>query len=269
MRGSLVRPHVQVEVGDASLPLLLLRRQAIERFRRDRRPQDDGYRLVTLRMDEIRETVLGMCRRARRLQTVTTWVEDTASLAAGDAQNRALVASTSLDMTSYWDAGTLTPEMIRLLADSTSLNYHVGYGPTQMKLFDQHEVLVPGIEEGEACHLLVLRGAPAVRAAMGYLAAVRRSSVPAAALTDPGEVSLTPRQHDVARLLADGLRDIDAAASLGVSVRTFRTEVARLLDRLGCETRFAAGVRYSLFVDPPSTVTRRAGAVAVDQVGKT
>ena len=30
-------------------------------------------------------------------------------------------------------------------------------------------------------------------------------------------------------------------------------EVGRLLDRLGCETRFAAGVRYSLFVDPPTT----------------
>ena len=35
-----------------------------------------------------------------------------------------------------------------------------------------------------------------------------------------------------------------------------RREVQELLVRLGCETRFAAGVRYSLFVDPPSTVDR-------------
>jgi DNA-binding CsgD family transcriptional regulator len=249
----LVRPHVQVEVGDASLPLLLLRRQALERWRRTRRAEGEDYRLLTLPPQEIRDTVLELCRTAHRLQTVTTWVDSVASLASGDAQNRAFKRETGADMTSYYDAGALTPEMIRLLADSTSMSYHVGYGPTQMKLFDQREVLVPGHDAGEAKHLLLLRGAPAVRAAMGYLGAVRRSSVPAGALTDPGEVSLTPRQHDVARLLADGLRDADAAASLGVSVRTFRTEVARLLDRLGCETRFAAGVRYSLFVDPPPT----------------
>lgn len=253
MRGSLVRPHVQVEVGDASLPLLLLRRQAIERWQRTGRPEGEDYRVLTLRPAEVREAVLGMCERARRLQSVTTWVHGAEMVIASNAQNRSLVARTGLDMTSYWDAGTLTPESIRLLADS-GLNYHVGYGPNQMKLFDDREVLVPGLEVGDDRHLLILRGVPAVRSAMGYLAAVRRSSVPAAALTDPGEVGLTPRQHDVARLLADGLRDADAAASLGVSVRTFRTEVARLLDRLGCETRFAAGVRYSLFVDPPSTL---------------
>lgn len=247
----LVRPPVQVEVGDASLPLLLLRRQALERWRRTGRTEGGDYRVVALRAEEIRDAVLDLCRGAHRLQTVTTWVDSVGMLAAGDAQNRAFVAETGADMTSYWDAGTLTPEMIRLLADSTGLSYHVGYGPTQMKLFDQREVLVPGHDAGETKFLLLLRGAPAVRAAAGYLAAVRRSSVPAATLTDPGEVSLTPRQHDVARLLAEGLRDADAAARLGVSVRTFRTEVARLLDRLGCETRFAAGVRYSLFVAPP------------------
>jgi DNA-binding CsgD family transcriptional regulator len=245
---------VQVEVGDASLPLLLMRRQAIERWRRTGHAEGEDYRVLTCRPDEVRDTVLGICERARRLQSVTTWVDSAEMVAAANAQNRAFVERTGIDMTSYWDAGTLTPESIRMLADS-GLNYHVGYGPNQMKLFDDKEVLVPGLEVGEERHLLVLRGVPAVRAAMGYLGAVRRSSVPAAALIDPGEIRLTPRQHDVARLLADGLRDVDAAASLGLSVRTFRTEVARLLDRLGCETRFAAGVRYSLFVDPPPTVT--------------
>lgn len=251
MRGMLVRPHVQVEVGDASLPLLVLRRQALERWRRSGRDVGEDYRVVRVGSGQVWTTVLDLCRSAHRLQTVTTWVDSTATLAASDAQNRAFVAATGADMTSYWDAGALTPEMIRILADSTDMSYHVGYGPTQMKLFDQREVLLPGEGDGALTCLLLLRGAPAIRAARGYLAAVRRSSVPAGALTDPGEVSLTPRQHDVARLMADGFRDQDAAASLGVSVRTFRTEVARLLDRLGCETRFAAGVRYSLFVDRP------------------
>lgn len=256
MRGMLVRPHVQVEVGDASLPLLLIRRQALERWRRSGSDTGDDYRVLRLDPSQIRDAVLDLCRGATRLQAVTTWVDSIASLAAGDAQNRAFVAETGAEMTSYFDAGALTPEMIRLLADSCGMSYHVGYGPTQMKMFDQREVLVPGHDSDEVKYLLLLRGVPAVRAAMGYLAAVRRSSVPVGALTDPGEVSLTPRQHDVARLLADGLRDVDAAASLGISVRTFRAEVARLLDRLGCETRFAAGVRYSLFVDPPSIAPR-------------
>lgn len=254
MRHQLVRPHVQVEVADASLPVMLLRRKALDQWQRTGRHESDDYRVLTRLGPQVRDTVLDLCRTARRLQTVTTWVEGTAALAAGDAQNRAFVAETGADMTSYWDAGSMTPEMVRLLADSSQMSYHVGHGPMQMKLLDDREVLVAGHEAGEVKHLLLLRGVPAVRATLGYLAAVRRSSVPVGALTDPGEVSLTPRQHDVARLLADGLRDADAAASLGVSVRTFRTEVARLLDRLGCETRFAAGVRYSLFVDgPPRT----------------
>lgn len=246
----LIRPHVQVEVSDASLPLMLLRRQALERWQRSGQPETESYRVLSRRAEEVRDTVLDLCREAHRLETVTTWVESAAALAVGDAQNRAYVAETGAEMTSYWDAGSMTPEMVRILADS-DLSYHVGHGPVQLKLLDRHEVLVAGHEADEVKHLLVLRGAPAVRAALGYLGAVRRSSVPAGALTDPGEVSLTPRQHDVARLLTDGLRDADAAAELGVSVRTFRTEVARLLDRLGCETRFAAGVRYSLFVDRP------------------
>lgn len=251
MRGMLVRPHVQVEVADAALPVMLLRRQALECWQRTGQLETEGYRVLSRPATEVRDTVLGLCRGVHRLETVTLWVDSMAALAAGDAQNRAYVAETGADMTSYWDAGSMTPEMVRLLADSTGMSYHVGHGPMQLKLLDRREVLVAGLEAGEVRHLLLLRGVPAVRATLGYLAAVRRSSVPAAALTDPGAISLTPRQHDVARLLTDGLRDADAAASLGVSVRTFRTEVARLLDRLGCDTRFAAGVRYSLFVDRP------------------
>lgn len=250
MRALLVRPHVQVEVSDASLPLMLLRRQALERWQRTGAQETESHRILSRRAPDVRETVLDLCRGAHRLETVTTWVESVTYLARGDAQNRAFVAETGAEMTSYWDAGSMTPEMVRVLADS-DLSYHVGHGPVQLKLLDRREVLVAGHEVDDLKHLLVLRGAPAVRAALSYLAAVRRSSVPAAALTDPGEVGLTPRQHDVARLLTDGLRDADAAAALGVSVRTFRTEVARLLDRLGCETRFAAGVRYALFVDRP------------------
>ena len=58
---------------------------------------------------------------------------------------------------------------------------------------------------------------------------------------------LTPRQRQVVALMATGTGDEAIAASLGVSVRTVRSDIAALLDVLGVKTRFAAGVRLQLW----------------------
>ena len=58
---------------------------------------------------------------------------------------------------------------------------------------------------------------------------------------------LTPRQRQVVALMSTGLGDEAIAETLGVSVRTVRSDVAVLLDALGVRTRFAAGVRLQLW----------------------
>ncbi|WP_223297368.1 helix-turn-helix domain-containing protein [Catenulispora acidiphila] len=53
---------------------------------------------------------------------------------------------------------------------------------------------------------------------------------------------LSPTDRHLLRLLADGLTDEAAAKRLGISARTVRRIMADLMDRLGAESRFEAGV---------------------------
>jgi PAS domain S-box-containing protein len=54
------------------------------------------------------------------------------------------------------------------------------------------------------------------------------------------EPSLTPRQHEVLRLLADGASTEEVAAALGLSEETVRNHIRQLLRRLGVHSRLAA-----------------------------
>jgi DNA-binding CsgD family transcriptional regulator len=51
---------------------------------------------------------------------------------------------------------------------------------------------------------------------------------------------LSPREHDVLGWLVAGARNDAIAHALGVSVNTVRTHVARILDKLGVDSRFEA-----------------------------
>ena len=59
--------------------------------------------------------------------------------------------------------------------------------------------------------------------------------------------TLTSRQQQVVALLLSDLADEAVAASLGVSVRTVRSDVAAILAALGVKSRFAAGARLQLW----------------------
>lgn len=59
--------------------------------------------------------------------------------------------------------------------------------------------------------------------------------------TTPAELTATDRS--LLRLLADGLTDDAAGKRLGISARTVRRIMADLMDRLGAESRFEAGVQ--------------------------
>lgn len=50
-------------------------------------------------------------------------------------------------------------------------------------------------------------------------------------------MSLTPRQNDVLRLLAEGLRDAEIAAELGVNVETVKTHLKKARRALGARNR--------------------------------
>jgi DNA-binding NarL/FixJ family response regulator len=61
---------------------------------------------------------------------------------------------------------------------------------------------------------------------------------------DPELASLTAREAEVLRLLADGLTDREIAGSLTVSPRTVETHVSSVLHKLGARNRAEAARRY-------------------------
>ena len=71
-----------------------------------------------------------------------------------------------------------------------------------------------------------------------------RRSVPITDLDDHDVEGLSQREHDVLRLLADGLTDREIAAALTISVRTVETHVSNVLHKLGARNRAEAARRY-------------------------
>ena len=61
---------------------------------------------------------------------------------------------------------------------------------------------------------------------------------------DPELESLSPREHEVIRMLADGLTDRDIADALTISPRTVETHVSSIIHKLGARNRSEAARRY-------------------------
>lgn len=72
-------------------------------------------------------------------------------------------------------------------------------------------------------------------------------------------MELSDRQHRVLQLLADGVRTVDIAAALGISVSTLRNQLRGLLVRLGAHSQLEAvaiGRRRGLLNDSASSRDR-------------
>ena len=74
----------------------------------------------------------------------------------------------------------------------------------------------------------------------GYLKNVKNPTE-----TEPGASRITPRQRDILRLLAEGKTSSEAAAALGMSVKTAETHRAALMKRLNCHS-ITDLVRYAV-----------------------
>ncbi len=157
---------------------------------------------------------------------------------AGLPLNRHLIEG-GLHLTTVYDLGGFDARAGLLIGNETLGTYLQGLAPIQMTIVDGRYVLLHGpIVDGQVTVIRVT--APScLRAAEAYWTAVVQSAVP---LSSPPTMDrLTPRQRQVTALLRAGYVDDAIAASLGVSVRTVRSDVAGILDALGVHSRFAAG----------------------------
>ena len=84
----------------------------------------------------------------------------------------------------------------------------------------------------------LLGGVAGIRlAAPGEAAAVALVSREAPAVLEPDDIELTPREHDVLVLMAEGASNKAIARQLGISVHTAKFHVGSLLDKLDATGR--------------------------------
>lgn len=62
---------------------------------------------------------------------------------------------------------------------------------------------------------------------------------------DPGFADLSPREREVAGLVATGLRNRDIAIALGISVATVKDHVHRILTKSGLDSRAAIAATWT------------------------
>ena len=77
---------------------------------------------------------------------------------------------------------------------------------------------------------------------LGQPMVVLRPSAPGPA--DPGFASLSPRECEVAGLVATGLRNRDIAIALGITVATVKDHVHRILTKSGLDSRAAIAASW-------------------------
>ncbi|GAA4706614.1 hypothetical protein GCM10023349_26030 [Nocardioides conyzicola] len=165
-------------------------------------------------------------------------------LRASLPHNRRFIES-GARMVSVFDYFGLETDARLLLANEPIGDYLFGRAPVQMKIFDRRRVLLDGPSVDGTMSLMVIHSSACMEAAWRYWEAVVESAIPVedAGISDL-EV-LSKRQRQIVALLASDLGDEAVAASLGVSVRTVRSEVAAILAALGVKSRFAAATRLA------------------------
>lgn len=168
--------------------------------------------------------------------------------------NRAVVGA-GMSMISLFDWDGTTPAARALVSAEEDPSYRFTHAPVQMKIVDGTEVLVQGPYLTSGRTVLAVRTQEILAAAMQYWKAVLKTSWPstgALALASPAPdlvaAMFTERQLSIAELLGGGMTDQRIADALGVSVRTVRSEIRRLLDIAGATTRFEAGMKLAHLV---------------------
>jgi DNA-binding CsgD family transcriptional regulator len=237
-----MNPQAVQAVLDAAAALQMRRSEAAALAAADRFP---GGEVVAV----------GMAAAADWLHTAAeSWGEllsvrptaSTTQLRVGLPMNRAAVEA-GLRMVSVFDYFGLDTDARLLLANEPVGDYLFGRAPVQMKIIDRRYVILDGPTIDGSMSLMTVRSGGCLQAAWRYWDAVVASAIPVedAGISDLG--LLTRRQRQIVAMMASDLGDDAIAASLGVSVRTVRSEIAAILADLGVKSRFAAGVRIQMW----------------------
>ena len=113
--------------------------------------------------------------------------------------------------------------------------------PMKLKLADYTTAMLPLTPAGTGGALLI-RAPVIISALREYFEMLWERATPLAPQRSmrPGD-RVTPAQHKVLELMAEGLHDDAIARRTGISTTTVRRHIAAIMDRLAVTSRFAAG----------------------------
>jgi DNA-binding CsgD family transcriptional regulator len=234
--------HSRQVVLDASLRLQVIRARYCDEWLAGRGEAEVhffGSNVTTLR-----DWMQDKLSRCEELTAVTTMRGQTLEgFVPAHRYNQQLVRR-GVRMTSYFDPSDSVDQVREFIIAADDMPYYFSCAVLQVKALDGNRVIIEGPRVDDRRSVMLVRGDEVMNATRRYLKTVKDTAVRACEFRDR-TVDLTTRQHVIARQLEEGLTDDEIAAQLGVSVRTVRYEVARLLEVLEVGTRFAAGVRYA------------------------
>jgi DNA-binding CsgD family transcriptional regulator len=138
----------------------------------------------------------------------------------------------------------------------TALAEHFGWTTATVRVSDRPPApcareggrlrLAVPVDDGSPARLLVAVPGPATARRRAVLAMLGRQLAPLArgVARTPSRPSLTPRETQVAELLAGGLSNEQIAARMGITVSTVKKHVTRVLAKSGCDSRMRFAVRW-------------------------
>jgi NarL family two-component system response regulator YdfI len=147
---------------------------------------------------------------------------------------------TLLDLT---DIDTETPSPLPLPANGTRVLVLIGESASASRMAEVLTSEASVVTDAVSRDQLV----SALRAVAGGLLVRNRATSPSAVPvraratpTDEASDALTPREHDILRLLGDGLANHDIAATLGLSDHTVKFHLRSIFSKLGAHSRTEA-----------------------------
>jgi DNA-binding CsgD family transcriptional regulator len=114
--------------------------------------------------------------------------------------------------------------------------------PTSLVIYDRRQAVVPIDPTNARAGGILLSGDGVVAALTALFEPIWTDAVPIGTPEEPCPEALSRQESQVLRLLAAGMTDEAVAKRLGCSPRTARRIASQLMERLGAQSRFQAGV---------------------------
>lgn len=233
---------------DSALNLLLVRKQLLDQFDDRGTSQRADLEVIGVGLKNIQEALRKEGKRGVHDDVLSAHPSVIIGEASYDFDRNFVLGGGRMrsiyNFERYASTGPSDVAMSYLTDDLLSLNNFVAPVPVQVLIFNRSTVILEGPEIGDERSAIAVSDRRVVQVALDYWRRQHELALPVQQVLDADPLArFTPRQRQVAALLADDLTDVAIAAKLDLSLRTVQGEAASIMRLLGVRSRFGAGLR--------------------------